>query len=192
MNNQIVERIKIAKGFKSTYNWKGKTPEKREKILKGFGFLNYGIAILLLCAIIVDSAITTFQIEIFSGKWTNAGLIVLMAMSLSLSAPFLYIELMLHNHIKKIENLKIEFDEKLNTEFGNIIKQLNIRKKYIYLIGLPAILIIIPAFLQVFDVNPYWDKFPPIVLVVSLYVLVVVNYGIIKLKRNLKRVESIN
>ena len=192
MNNQIAERIKIAKSFKSTYNWQGKTPEQREKTLKRFAFLNYGIAILLLCAIIVVSAITTFQIETFSGKWTNAGLLVLMAMSLSLSAPFLYIELMLHNHIKKIEKLEIEFDEKLNNQLDNIIAKLNRRKKYIYLLGLPAILIIIPAFLQVFDANPYWDKFPPIVLVVSLYVLVMVNYDIIKLKRNLKRVESIN
>ncbi len=117
--------------------------------------MNYGIAILLICVTIVASAISTFQIETFSGKWTNAGLLVLMAMSLSLSAPFLYIVLTLHKHIKNIKNLEIKFDDNLNTELGNIVKQLNRRKKYIYLVGLPAILVIRPAFLQVFNANPY-------------------------------------
>ena len=129
MNNQIVERIKIAQSFKSAYNWKRETPKQREKTVKRFAFLNYGIAILLICVTIVASAISTFQIETFSGKWTNAGLLVLMAMSLSLSAPFLYIVLMLHKHIKNIKNLEIKFDDNLNTELGNIVKQLNRRKK---------------------------------------------------------------
>ena len=154
--------------------------------------MNYGIAILLICVTIVASAISTFQIETFSDKWTNAGLLVLMAMSLSLSAPFLYIELILYKHITNIKKLEIKFNENLNTEFGNIVKQLNRRKKYMYLVGLPAILVIIPAFLQVFDANPYWNKFPPVVLVVCLYVFVWVNYDVIRLKRNLKRVEGTN
>ncbi len=33
MNTQTNERIKIAKNFKSIYNWEGKSPEKREKTL---------------------------------------------------------------------------------------------------------------------------------------------------------------
>ncbi len=192
MNNQIDERIKIAKSFKSIYNWKGKTPEKREKTLKMVAFSDYGIVTFLLFVCILASAMTIFQTQSISSNWEKSGLLVLLTMSFSLRSPFSFIELILNNHIKKIENVRYQFDNELNNELDNIITKLNRRKKYIYLIGLPAILIFIPAMLQVFNANPYWDKFPPFVLTVSLYILVRIHYDIMKLKRNLKRVESIN
>lgn len=55
--------------------------------------------------------------------------------------------------------------------------------------GLPTILIFIAALLQVFDINPYWDKFPQLVGGVSVYILIRINYDLVKLKRNLKKVE---
>ena len=135
MNNLIAERIRIAKSFKPMYNLEGKSPERIEKTLKRVAFLDYGIVMVLLSLLVVVSAMSTFQIEPLSGDWKNAALLVLMTMTLSLRAPFTYIELMLHKHINQIENLEIEFDKKLNTEFDNIIERFNKRKKLIYLIG---------------------------------------------------------
>ena len=190
MNNQINERIKIAKNFKSIYNWEGKSPEKKEKTLKRVAFLDYGIVMVLLFILIVASAMSTFQIESLSGNWTNTGLLVLMTMGLSVRAPFSYIELMLQKHINQIKNLEIKFDEELNTEFDNIVERFNKRKKYIFLIGIPVILIFISALLQVFDANPYWDKFPPLVFIVSLYLVVRINYYILIVKKNLAKVVN--
>ncbi|MBN2596908.1 MAG: hypothetical protein JXR82_09015 [Marinifilaceae bacterium] len=188
MSNQIDERIKIAKNFKSPYNWEGNPLEKREKTLRRAGFLDYGFVMILLSVLIVASAMSAFKIDPFISKWHNAGLLVLMTMAFSIRAPFSYIELMLHQHINKIKTLEIEFDEKLNAEFENIVARFNKRKKYIYLTGIPLILIGIAAFLQVFDENPYWTKFPPLVLVISLYLIARINYDILKLKRILGRV----
>lgn len=36
MTNQITARIQIIEGFKSIYNWKGKTEEKGLKLLNTF------------------------------------------------------------------------------------------------------------------------------------------------------------
>jgi len=187
MSNQISERIQIAKKFRSIYNWKGKSHEKREKSLKWVTPLDFGIVILCLFILIVASAISAFQINSLSEKWTNAGLLVLMTMALSLRSPFSYIELILLKHIEKIKNLEIEFDETVNLEFDNIIKRFNKRKKYLYLTGIPVILIFIPALLQVFDANPYWDKFPSLVLIVSLFLFFRINYDILILRQNLAK-----
>lgn len=192
MNSQINERIIIAENFKPIYNWTGKSPEKKGKMLKRAAVLDYGIVIFSLSVLIIASAMSTFQIEFFSGNWTNAGLLVLMTMALSLRAPFAYIELMLHKHINQIKNLEIEFDQKLNTEFGNIVERFNRRKKNIYLIGIPVILIFISALLQVFNANPYWEKFPPLVLVVSLYLIIRINYDIVIMRKNLGKVVNSN
>lgn len=190
MNSQIDERISIANSFKSIYNWTGKTPEKKEKMLKRVAFLDYGIVMFLLSILIIISAMSTFHIESFSRNWTNAGLIVIMTMALTFRAPFSYIELMLHKHIKQIKNIETKFDQKLNTEFDSIVKRFNKRKKYFYLIGIPSLFILISALLQVFIVNPYWEKFPPLVLVVSLYLLIWINYDIMIVKKNLAKVMN--
>ncbi len=189
MNNQISERITIAKKFKSIHGWKGKSPEQKEKILKNAASLDYGIVMFLLLALIIVSTMSIFQIETSSDNWANAGLLVVMAMSLSLRSPFSFIELMLQKHIKKIDSVKSPFNNELNIEFENIIARLNRRKKHIYLTGIPVILIFISALLQFLNVNPYWDKFPIIVLAVCLYLVVRINFDIMNLRRNLKRVE---
>lgn len=190
MNSEINERILIANNFKSIYNWTGKSAEKKEKMLKRTAFVDYGIVMVLLSFLIIASAMSTFDIESFSSNWTNAGLLVLMTMALSLRAPFAYIELMLHKHINQIQNLEIEFDQKLNTEFDNIVKRFNKRKKYIYLLGIPVIIISVSALLQVFNANPYWEKFPPFVLIVGLYLIVRINYDIVIVRKNLGKVVN--
>lgn len=189
MTNQIIERIKIIENFKSIYEWKGKTQEQKGKALKITASLDYGLEMVLIILLIFVSTLSFFQIETaISGNWENSGLLVLMTMSLSIRAPFGYIELMLKKHTQKIKDLKIDFDKKLNQDLECLISKFNARKKYLYLTGFPAILISIAALLQVFDLNPYWDKFPPFVGAVSLYLLVRINYDIIRLKRNLKKV----
>lgn len=192
MNNQINERIKIAKKFKSIHSWKGKSPAQKEKTLKRGALLDYGVVMFMLLALIVASTMSIFQIETSTDNWANAGLLVLMAMSLSLRSPFSFIELMLQKHIRKIDSIMSPFNIELNNEFENIIVRLNRRKKHIYLTGIPVILIFISASLQVINVNPYWDKFPPIVLTVCLYLVVQINFDVMELRRNLKRVERAN
>lgn len=189
MTNQITERIGIIEVFKSIYNWKGKTEERKVKNLKFISFLDYGLEIVLLIFLIIVSALTSFRIESVLSNWENAGLIVLMTMSLSLRAPFGYIELILKKHIQEINNIDIDIDKKLNHDLESLISKFNDRKKYLYLMGLPAILIGIAAFLQVFDLNPYWDKFPHLVGGVSVYILVRMNYDIFRLKINLRKVK---
>ena len=188
MNTQTNERIKIAKNFKSIYNWEGKSPEKREKTLKRDGFLDYGLAMLLLSVLTVASAMNMLRIDPFINYWANAGLLVLFAMTTSLRSPFLYIELLLHKHISKIRNSEIEFDEDLNIEFSNIITRFNKRVKNIYVTGIPLILIALAGFIQVLFENPYWDKFPPLILVLSLYLIFQINYDVFRLKKILRKV----
>lgn len=188
MNNQINERIIIANDFKWIYNWKGKLSGKKEKTLKRIAFLDHGIALFLLTVSIFTSAMSTFQIETFF-IWAEAGVLVLITMGFSLRARFSYIELMLQRHIKKIENIDIQFDEKINNEFANIIAKFNKnRKQNIFILGL-FLFLIFTALLQVIGLNPYWEKFPPLVLALSLYLMVRINYDIMILKRNLERVE---
>ncbi len=190
MTNQVTERIEIIEDFKSIYNWKGKTEVRKVKTLKFISLLDYSLEIVLLIFLILVSALTSFRVESVLSNWENAGLLVLMTMSLSLRAPFAYIELILKKHIQEIKNIKTNFDTKLNHDLEFFISKFNDRKKYFYLMGIPAILIGIAAFLQVFDLNPYWAKFPNLVGLVSVYILVRMNYDIIKLKRNLRKVKS--
>jgi hypothetical protein len=190
MTNQITERIQIIDGFKSIYNWKNKTEEKKIKTLKLTSFLDYGLVMILLAFSILASGLTSFHVDsIISGNWEKSGLLVLMTMSLSIRAPFAFIELILKKHSKEIKDLKIDFDDKLNHDLEFLISKFNDRKKYLYIIGLPAILILIAALLQVFDLNPYWDKFPHFVGGVCVYILVRINYDIVRLKRNLRKVN---
>jgi hypothetical protein len=190
MTSQIAKRIQIIDGFKSIYNWKGKTEERKVKTLKYTSLLDFGIVMILLVFSILASVLTSFHVDsIISGNWEKSGLLVLMAMSLSIRAPFGFIELKLKKHVKEIKDLKIDFDEKLNHDLEFLISKFNDRKKYLYLTGFPAILILIAALLQVFDLNPYWDKFPHFVGGVSVYIFVRINYDIIRLKRNLRKVN---
>lgn len=190
MTNQIAKRIQIIDGFKSIYNFKGKTEERKFKTLKYTSLLYYGLAMILLAFSILASGLTSFHVDsIISGNWEKSGLLVLMTMSLSIRAPFGLIELILNKHSKEIKDLKIDFDDKLNHDLEFLISKFNDRKKYLYITGLPAILILIAALLQVFDLNPYWDKFPHFVGGVCIYILVRINYDIVRLKRNLRKVN---
>jgi hypothetical protein len=190
MINKITERVQIIDGFKSIYNFKGKTEERKFKTLKYTSLLDYGLAMILLAFSILASGLTSFHVDsIISGNWEKSGLLVLMTMSLSIRAPFGLIELILKKHSKEIKDLKIDFDDKLNHDLEFLISKFNDRKKYLYIIGLPAILISIAALLQVFDLNPYWDKFPHFVGGVCIYILVRINYDIVRLKRNLRKVN---
>lgn len=190
MTNQIAKRIQIIDGFKSIYNFKGKTEERKFKTLKYTSLLDYGLAMILLAFSILASGLTSFHVDsIISGNWEKSGLLVLMTMSISIKAPFGLIELILNKHSKEIKDLKIDFDDKLNHDLEFLISKFNDRKKYLYITGLPAILILIAALLQVFDLNPYWDKFPHFVGGVCIYILVRINYDIVRLKRNLRKVN---
>lgn len=185
MTSQISERIIIAKNFKSFNNWAGKTLEKKEKMLKRAASVDYWLIMVLLSFLILISAMSTFNIDC---NWANAGALVFMTMVFSIRAPYSYIELMLHKHISQIKNNENKFDQKLNIELDSIVKRFNNRKKHIYLIWIPLLLISISAFLQLLNVNPYWSKFPPLVLVVSLYLFIRINYDVLIIKKNLAKV----
>ncbi len=194
MTNLITERILIVKNLQPFYKWEGKSPKRKGILLKRNADIDYGLIVFLLSLLIIVSAMVLFKIDSYLILWKNPGLLILMimAMSLSIRAPHLYIELLLQKHIGKIQNSQIQFDQKQNKELNNIIESFNKRKKYKYLIGIPQILISISALMQFANVNAYWDKFPLIVFVISTFLMVRINYDVIKLRRNLKSVETAN
>jgi hypothetical protein len=194
MNNRIKERIEIARRYKPVYAnlWKGITPEKRDKRLQQTAIIGYNLVSVLLVVLIFVSIIALLNIESISDNWANAGLLVLMTMALSSRGPISYIELMLKDHINRIENIEMEFDPALNLELEKKVEQLNQRRKTRYLIGIPLFIIFSGAFLQLFDANPYWNHFPPYVLAVSIYLLVRLSNDVRTLKKSINNIEAFN
>lgn len=185
MNSQIENRINIAESFNSTFWWEGKSQKRKNKLFQLVALSDYGLLSILLVLLIVISAFTLFGVDYFTQKWANAGIFTLMTISLSYRAPFSYIELLLKRHVQKIAAIESSFDNNLNIQLENIVNGFNRRKKIALLTGIPVFIIVIAAALQVFDVNPYWDKFPLFVFVVAVFQLLRMNFDIYRLRRNL-------
>lgn len=188
MNPQTAERIEIAKSFTPFYLQKKSGFGSRKKMFQKTAFLDYPLSSLMLILSILASGMAFFEFGFFFQKWQNAGLLVLMTMALSFRSPFAWIELMLDSHIKKLESHPLEFDKGLNSKLKAIIEKYAQRKKHLPLYQLPSLLIFLAAFLQVFELNPYWNHFSPFVLLVSLYLLVDINRTVFLLRRNLRKI----
>jgi len=184
MNNKINERIRIANSFKSLLEWGEKSQRTREKTLKWIVFLEFGVMMIFLPFLIIICSMNIFNIELFTLNWSKSGLLVMMTMLFALRSPVSYIELILYKHINKIKDIEIDFDNKINIELANIIDKLNRR----FTRSIPTLLIMIPAMLQTFDLNPYWDNFLIPTLVVSIYLIFKINYDILKVKTNLGQI----
>lgn len=185
MNSQIEHRINIAESFNSFYRWEGKSQKRKNKVLQFVALSDYGFVSMLLLLLVGISALTLFNIDYFTQKWANAGLLTVMTMGLSYRAPSSYIELLLKRHVQKIATIESSFDNNLNIQLENIVTGFNRRKKMALLTGIPIFFIVIAGFLQVFDANPYWDKFPLFVLIAAIFQLLRINFDIYRLRRNL-------
>jgi len=191
MNSQIEERIEIASSFKSVYDSQNKKLGKREKWLKlSAGFDYWGVMILLIFLIFLSLA-AVLQIDPINTKWQKSGLIVLMTFAISIKSPYSFIELILINHIKRLESLNVNFPEFLNQDFKIIVTKLNSKKTRFNLLLLPLLIIIIGALLQTFEFNPYWNYFSFLVLAFSPILLIRINYQIRIVKKHLIKFEAI-
>ncbi len=184
MNELIKERIAIAGKFKSIYGLKFKSSERRKTILEQIAFLECPVASVLLTVVIFASVSGLY----FSLNWDNAALLVLMVLSMTSRSPYAYTEVKLREHVDSIKNSKSNFSPDLNVELERIIDQLNQRKNLIAIWAI-TVIIVLNAFLQVFEVNPYWDYFPIVVLFFSVFLLVRINYISFKFKKNLTSIK---
>ena len=191
MNSQIEERIKIASSFKSVYDSQNKKTGKWEKWLKLSAGFDYWIVMILLVFLIFLSIAAIFQIDPINTKWQKSGLIVLMTFAISIKSPYSFIELLLLNHIKRLEKLELNFPEFLNEDFKAIITKLNSKKIRFNIINLPILIIVLGSLLQVFELNPYWNYFSVLVFALSLILLIRINYQIKFVKKHLTKFEAI-
>ncbi len=184
MNEFVKERIAIAEKFKSIHKLKFKLAERRKAMLKQTAFLEYPIASILLFVAIYAAASTVF----FASSWDNSALLVTVSLAMALRSPYAYVEVKLKEHIEAIKNFEVDFKPELNVELERMISQLNQRTNLIAIWVITGI-IVLSAFLQVFEVNPYWNLFPVIVHVFSIFLLVRINYIGFKFKKNLKSIN---
>ncbi|PKP34194.1 MAG: hypothetical protein CVU00_07860 [Bacteroidetes bacterium HGW-Bacteroidetes-17] len=191
MNSQIEERIKIARSFKSVYDPQNKNLGKREKWLKLSAGFDYWVVMIMLIFLIFLSLAAILQIDPINTKWQKSGLIVLMTFAISIKSPYSFIELLLINHIKRLESLNLNFPEFLNQDFKEIIIKLNSKKTRFNLLQLPLLIIILGALLQTFNFNPFWNYFSFLVLAVSTILLIRINYQIRFVKKHLIKFDSI-
>lgn len=191
MNSQIEERIKIASSFKSVYDSQNKKLGKREKWLKLSAGFDYWVVMILLVFLIFLSLAAILQLDPINTKWQKSGLIVLMTFAISIKSPYSFIELLLINHIKRLEGMNLNFPEFLNQDLIEIILKLNSKKTRFNLLQLPLLIIILGALLQTFDFNPYWNYFSFLVLAVSTILLIRINYQIRIVKKHLVKFDAI-
>lgn len=175
MRDQIEERVEIADSLIPAYKWRGK---------RRYSKSIYWLVVMLLSTLTVVSVMSTLNIEFFTYEWANADLLVVLTMGLSLMARHSYIELMVKRHIDEVVRLDLDFDRRLNSGFATLVAKLNKRRRNIYLIGAPNIVISAAAVFKFFEVNPFWDKFPPLVFIACLYVIGQNCYDILRLKRH--------
>ena len=184
MNELVKERIAIAEKFKTIHKLKFKSPERRNAMLKQTAFLEYPISLVLILVLMYSAASTIF----FASSWDNAALLVCVSLGMALRSPYAYIEVKLIEHIESIKNLDGDFNPELNIELERMISKLN-QKTVLIVLWVITGIIVLSAFLQVFEVNPYWNYFPVIVFVFSTFLLVRITYIGFKFKKNLKSIN---
>ena len=190
MNQQIEARIGIINQLKTTLTGKDLSLEKRMKRLKLWGYMNFGLANLLLVFLIIISASTLLRLEPFGQNWNKSGLIVLMAISLSLHAHFSIIEFLLLKHSKSLGNSDFNFDNRLNMELKELINDMNYHRFKPFWIILPAIIMMIASALMILELNPYWDMFTWPVLAISVLLSWRLNNCVFLIRRNIENLGS--
>ena len=190
MNQQIEARIGIINQLKTTLTGKDLSLEKRMKRLKLWGYMNFGLANLLLVFLIIISASTLLRLEPFGQNWNKSGLIVLMAISLSLHAHFSIIEFLLLKHSKSLGNSDFNFDNRLNMELKELINDMNYHRFKPFWIILPAIIMMIASALMILELNPYWDMFTWPVLAISVLLSWRLNNCVFLIRKNIENLRS--
>jgi len=192
MNRQIEERIQIANEFKSKVDWKNESLENKIQKLRIAGFFNFVFTNFLFLLVIVMSILAFFHIEPFHQNWQKSGLIILVSASISIHAPFYYIEYLLLKHSKQIMNLDVESDNSLNDELSNLINMLIKRGKIYYVLYSPVIVIVIGTIFQVSKSTPILSVCLYFILILSSFLIFELAYLAHLTRRNLKKFEFIS
>lgn len=197
MNQLIEERIEIINQLNSTLTGKGLSLEKRIKRLRIWGFSNYVFINLLLIFLISVSFFAVFHIEPLYVKWIKTGLLVSMTMSLTITAHFSIVELLVSKHLKNLQDSDFTVNQELNIELENLINNLNHHQFKPYWINIPSLIISIAALFKYIadrmikiDLNPYWKIFPLPVLIFSILLFWDLNNKVYLLRKNIEKVES--
>lgn len=189
MNQQIQERVQIATKFKPKVDWKDQSLEKKIQKLRITGFFNFRFANFLLFLVILMSILVFFHIEPFYQNWQKSGLIILASASMSIHAPFYYIEYLLLKHSKQIMNLDVESVDSLNDELSNLINIFIKRGKIYYVLYSPVVVIVIGTIFQVSKSSPILSVFLYFILILSSLLILELAYLTHLARRNLRKFE---
>ena len=195
MNSQIEERIEIIKSLNTTGN-ADQSLEKRIRSARITGIFNYAFTNVFLIILIFLTISCVFNMGHFGGKWPKFGLVASLIFSMSIQAPFFFVDFLLSKHRKKLQDPDLSIDNHLNDTLKVHIDNLNHRRFRPYWIKIPALIISIVGLIQAFLViddseilNIYWDYFKLPVLIVTLLLLWYSNRIIYLVWENIKSVE---
>lgn len=190
MNDQIKERVKIIDSYKSLINQEDKSSEKQMSFLKWFGISEFLIGIILLLFLIYVSAKSVFSTGSADIRWDKAGLLVLLIISFVARIPATLIEYIIKKHKKEIEFLSIEFDDAINADLKRILRRQGSLLKRLLTDGIPVLIIMVAAFFQYFEFNPYWDIFAYVVFVYAVFMLIKIYFDIKTISDNINRIKK--
>jgi len=195
MNSQLEERIEIIKSLNTT----GKADQLLEKRIKSSrvsGIFYYTFSTVFLIILVILTITLMFNMGHLGGKWQKFGLVVSLIFSMSIQAPFFFVDFLLSRHLKKLQDSDFSIDNHLNDTLKMHIDNLNQRRFKPYWIKIPALIISIVGLIQAVLVlndseilNIYWDYFKLPVLIVTLLILWYSNRIIYLVWENIKSVE---
>ncbi len=189
MKNRIKERIIILDSFK-TMKLKKKTSVKSEDKLKRKVLVSYLIGVFLVVLLFAISAMMILSENADEILWGWSGLLVVLAILFAIRAPFIYINYLLQKHRNRIDLLNEPFDNSINSDLKNIINRLNDKKMRFNIVGIPAILIIGGALLQLMGMNPYWNYFAYVIMIYCLLIIAKIYFDINMVQENFKKFEE--
>lgn len=190
MNQETEERIKIIRQFKPTLHYKDQSLEGRIKKLRYYGILKYFLANFFLIITMIRSAIVLLSMDDSGQNWQKAGLMIFIALSLSLHAHYSYIEFLLLKHVRNLQNHDYTISFNSNKELQVLINRLNYHRFQPYWIIIPSIIVMIASILSIFELNPFWLIFALPVLIVSVLLSWRLNNDVLHIRNNIHNLES--
>ncbi len=190
MKEQVAERISIIDDYKSLISYNDRTPDQQYRYIRWFGSIEFILGLLSLILLTSVSTMKMLKIGVWDSRWENAGLLVLLLVSMSLVSQFLYIEKILKSHRRKIQSLDFDFDKNLNTDLQVTVSRISSKSERIGIMGIPSMIIFIGAFAQYLEMNPIWDLFAYFSAAYGVFALTRAYYNINSIIRNIKQVEK--
>jgi len=192
MKEQVAKRITIIDSYKSLISYNERTPDQQYRFIRWFGSISFLIGLHSLMLLIWISTMKVLKIGVWNLRWENAGLLVLLLVSMSLVSQFLFIEKILKSHRRRIQKVVFDFDENLNTDLQLTVSGISPKSERIGIIGVPSLIIFIGAFAQYLEMNPIWDLFAYFSAAYGAFALIRSFYNINSIKKNINQVEKVS